>query len=116
MSKKPKVKIEIIKVPSITVERHKKRYYVRGHYSYTKNGRRYYVRPHYAEIHKKRYKEKGKKFKRKEIVFDNSFDKLARKVAREYEKKGYSKKEAEEIGQKTAAKVYREKLAKYMGK
>jgi hypothetical protein len=37
---------------------------------------------------------------------------VAQKIAKEYEKKGYSKKEAEEIGKKTAGNVYRYKLAK----
>jgi len=40
------------------------------------------------------------------------FDKLARHIAREYEKKGYSKEEAEKIGQETAGKVYWEKQGK----
>ncbi len=46
--------------------------------------------------------------KSKRIGFNN----LAKKVAREYIKKGYPKKEAEEIGIKTAGKVYYKKLAK----
>ena len=37
------------------------------------------------------------------------FDRLAEKVAREYEKKGVSKATAEKWGRGTAAKVYREK-------
>ena len=40
------------------------------------------------------------------------FDRLEGKVEREYEKEGYSKSEAESIGQATAGKVYREKKAK----
>ena len=37
------------------------------------------------------------------------FDKLEHGIAHEYEKKGYSNKEAERIGKVTAAKIYREK-------
>lgn len=37
------------------------------------------------------------------------FDKLEHGIAHEYEKKGYSNKEAERIGKATAAKIYREK-------
>ena len=40
------------------------------------------------------------------------FQKLARSVAREYEQRGFSKKEAELIGIETAAKVYREQMAR----
>ncbi len=37
------------------------------------------------------------------------FNKLERKIEREYEDKGLSKKRAEYIGRATAAKVFREK-------
>lgn len=40
------------------------------------------------------------------------FRKLKNKVARSYEKKGYSKKRAQRIGAATAGKVAREKRAK----
>ena len=40
------------------------------------------------------------------------FQKLARAVAREYEEKGYSKRESELIGIETAAKVHREQMAR----
>lgn len=40
------------------------------------------------------------------------FQKLAHAVAREYEHRGFSKKEAELIGIETAAKVYREQIAR----
>ncbi len=40
------------------------------------------------------------------------FKKLARQVAREYERKGYSKAKAEQIGRLVAGKVYWEKRAK----
>ncbi len=43
---------------------------------------------------------------------NGGFDKLAKKITKEYIKKGYSKEEAEEIGQKTAGKVYWQRLAK----
>ena len=38
------------------------------------------------------------------------FDKLEHHIARQYEAKGKSHKEAERIGKATAAKIYREKL------
>lgn len=37
------------------------------------------------------------------------FDALARRVAREYEGKGFSRKTARKWGRETAAKVFREK-------
>lgn len=43
---------------------------------------------------------------------EKSFRKLENEVAVEYEKKGYSKKDAEYIGKATAGKVAREKRAK----
>ena len=39
------------------------------------------------------------------------FERLEEKIAREYEKKGFSFAKAHEIGRETAAKVYREKIA-----
>lgn len=41
-----------------------------------------------------------------------SFNRLSRKVTREYEKKGYSKKTAERYGRATAGKVANEKHRK----
>lgn len=40
------------------------------------------------------------------------FNKLKNKVTREYEKKGYSKEKAQQIGRATAGKVAREKKGK----
>ena len=42
----------------------------------------------------------------------SKFDKLANAVAAQYRKKGFSDKKAQEIGDGTAAKVYREQQAK----
>jgi hypothetical protein len=43
---------------------------------------------------------------------EKGFKKLDKKITREYEKKGYSKKKAQYIGRATAGEVAREKRAK----
>ena len=40
---------------------------------------------------------------------DKAFDKLSRKIEREYEKKGFSHVKAKRIGNATAGKIAREK-------
>lgn len=44
------------------------------------------------------------------------FDKLARKVEREYEREGVSRKTAEKWGNSTAGKVFREKQCIHCGR
>ena len=44
------------------------------------------------------------------------FQDVAEKVAREYMKKGYSKKEAEKIGRKVAGKIFWHKFGKKRGR
>lgn len=56
------------------------------------------------ERHRKRGEAKKLEIKHKHIGFNS----LARKVAREYERKGYSKKAAMRFGKKTAGKVWGE--------
>ena len=40
-------------------------------------------------------------------IMGKKFNKLEKKIEREYEKKGYSVKESKHIGQATAGKIYR---------
>ena len=72
-----------------------------------KNGNRIWIKgsTHHA-------KENTFKERRKEIRFSGNFDKVSNSVAREYEKKGYSKEQAERIGRETAGKIYQEKRKK----
>jgi hypothetical protein len=44
------------------------------------------------------------------------FDRLAKRVAKYYMEKGYSKEEAEEIGRRVAGKVFWQKYGKSGGK
>jgi len=44
------------------------------------------------------------------------FEDVARKIAKEYEKKGYPKEKALEIGRKTAGKIFWHKFGKRGGK
>jgi len=78
--------------------------------TYKRNGkiihRRGYTRKaHTRHVLKKSVGRSGKRFER-----------LARHVARQYEKKGYSKKRAEYIGKATAGKVFWRKYGKEGGK
>ena len=74
------------------------REYVRPHVSHDREGDAVHVRG----------------FTREEPVrrFGGNFNEVSAKIAREYERKGYSKEEADRIGRETAADVYRHKLAK----
>jgi len=108
----PKIVMKKIRIRPTTAHRHKKAWHVKGHEMRTRSGKIVYVRPHIARAHEKVYREKGKTIKRPELRYGGHFNEVAQKIAKEYEKKGYSKKEAEEIGKKTAGNVYRYKLAK----
>jgi len=98
-------------VPTEEYTRHRKKWVTKGHYI-RRNGKKIWIPNHINQTHKKHYKVKKHKVSRKEIRFGGHFNEVANKIAKEYEKKGYSKKEAEEIGKKTAASVYRNKIAK----
>ncbi len=113
---RPHIVSEEIYIPRTREKAHKKRYRVKGHWMRTRNGGRVYIKPHWVSRKKKSWTVRPRKYKRKELRFSGNFDEVARKIAREYEKKGMSKKEAEEIGRKTAGKIYYSKLAKAWGK
>ncbi len=72
-----------------------------------KNGNKIWIKgsTHHA-------KERTFEETRKEVRFGGNFDKVSNSVAREYEKKGYSKEQAERIGRETAGKIYQEKMKK----
>jgi len=108
---KPKIVKKTYIVPSEEDIRHKKRWVTKGHYI-RRNGKKIWIPGHINNAHKKHYKVRKHKVSRKEIRFGGHFNEVADKIAKEYEKKGYSKQEAEEIGKKTAASVYRRKIAK----
>ena len=44
------------------------------------------------------------------------FEQVARKIAKEYEKKGYPKEKAMEIGRRTAGKIFWHKFGRRRGK
>ena len=72
-----------------------------------KNGNRIWIKgsTHHA-------KDRTFEETRKEVRFGGNFDKVSNSVAREYEKKGYSKEHADRIGRETAGKIYQEKRKK----
>jgi len=98
-------------VPAEEDTRHRKRWVTKGHYI-RRNGKRIWIPKHMNQAHEKHYRVRKHKASRKEIRFGGHFNEVANKIAKEYEKKGYPKKEAEDIGKKTAASVYRNKIAK----
>lgn len=63
-----------------------------------------------AKIKREKGMKRGGKIKRKSKHI--GFDTLAKRIEREYEKKGITRKNAKKFGKETAAKVYREKLNK----
>ena len=81
-----------------------KRIYIKPHISH-RNGKRVKVKGHYRYVVESR--DKGRS--------GDKFKSLARKIAREYEKKGYSKKRANEIARKTAGKIFWQKYGKKSG-
>jgi len=108
---KPKIVKKTYTVPAEEDTRHKKKWFTKGHYV-KRNGKRIWIPGHVNRAHKKHYKVRKHKVSRKEIRFGGHFNEVADKIAKEYEKKGYTKKEAQEIGKKTAAVIYRNKIAK----
>lgn len=105
-----------ITIPAHEAERHEKEWETEGHWI-ERDGERIWIPEHEDRAHEKKYHVKRHTIHRKTIRFSGHFNDIAEKIAKEYEKKGYSKQEAEEIGRKTAADIYRAKLAKvYMGR
>lgn len=81
------------------------RVWVKGHYVKRK-GKRIWVKGHYRRTVGSLAKGRsGERFKR-----------LANQVAREYMKKGYSKKRAEQIGRAVAGKVFWRKFGRERGR
>jgi len=107
----PRILKKTYVVPAEEDTRHKKTWVTKGHYV-RRNGKKIWIPKHINHAHEKHYKVRKHKVSRKEIRFGGHFNEVADKIAKEYEKKGYSKQEAEEIGKKTAASVYRRKIAK----
>lgn len=107
----PHIVYERIEVPSEMVERNKDSWRVKPT-EYNKDGKEVHRRGYRAHAHEKRYREGPKTETRKELKYNGNFDSVSDKIAREYEEKGYSEKEAKEIGKDTASDVYREKMAK----
>ncbi len=98
-------------IPGHEAERHEKEWETEGHWI-ERNGERIWIPEHEDHAHEKKYHVKAHRMKRKTIRYSGGFDALARKIQDEYERKGYSREEAEKIGKDTAADVYRAKLAR----
>ena len=78
---------------------------VKRHFSHSSKGKRFVVSRHKRKVVGSKVRGRSGK----------AFKSLARRVEREYLKKGYSKKRAERIGRATAGKVYWEKFGKRKG-
>jgi len=108
---RPKIVHVTYTVPSTSDIRHKKEWVTKGHYI-VRNGKKIWIPMHTDKEHVKHYKVHKHNVKRDELRYSGHFNEVAEKIAREYQKKGYSKKDAEYIGRSTAAGIYRHKIAK----
>ncbi len=77
------------------------------------------VRPHMSHRGEKTFRVKGHKAHVEEIKYGGDFNQVAESIAKDYEGKvnpktgkKYTKSERMAIGKGTAARIYREKLAK----
>lgn len=109
--KEPTIVYERVEFPSEMVERNKESWHVKPT-EYNKDGKEVHRRGYRAHAHKEKYREGPKTETRKELKYNGNFDSVSDKIAREYEEKGYSDKEAKRIGNDTAGDIYREKEAK----
>ena len=100
----------VVTIPGHEAERRRKEWETRGHWI-ERDGKKIWIPEHEDMVHKSRYHVSTHKIKRPEIKYAGGFNALAKKIAEEYRKKGYSKEKSEEIGKDTAADVYRSKLA-----
>ena len=111
----PKVTTVVVAIPGHEAERHRKEWETEGHWI-ERDGERIWIPEHEDHARESRYHVAAHKIRRQAIKYAGGFNALARRIAEEYRKKGYSRKRAEEIGKDTAADVYRSKLARDYGR
>jgi hypothetical protein len=111
----PRVTTVVIAIPGHEAERRRKEWETEGHWI-ERDGEKIWIPEHEDRAHESRYHVSAHKIRRPEIKYAGGFDALARKIAEEYRKKGYSKERSEEIGKDTAADIYRSKLARDYGR
>ena len=111
----PRVTTVVVTIPGHEAERHRKEWETEGHWI-ERNGEKIWIPEHEDRAHESRYRVAAHKIRRQAIKYAGGFNALAKKIAEEYRKKGYSKEISEEIGKNTAADVYRSKLARDYGR